>query len=117
MLRKRQDMVPMLVEVFKKHLPSDKRTVLDAVKSRTKAYFDANDETMAEMDFSIKHIISHGEKSQKMTHDLYFLEMKKLLSENSDYIKHFAAEYNIAANSYNRFAPVFFNKKANLFNF
>jgi len=117
LLRRRQDMVPALIEIFKKYFPANKKIFTESVKARQKAYFEITDESVAEMNFMIKRIISHGKKSQKMMHDLNFLEIKNIFSENNEAVQIAAVEYNIAVNKYNFWGKVLFQKRVELFDF
>ncbi|KKQ67918.1 MAG: hypothetical protein US89_C0012G0017 [Candidatus Peregrinibacteria bacterium GW2011_GWF2_38_29] len=116
-LRRRQDMTPALIEIFKKHFPANKKIFIETIKARQKAYFEITDENVAEMNFMIKRIISHGKKSQKMMYDLNFLEMKNTFSENNEAVQIAAVEYNIAVNKYNFWGKVLLQKKVELFDF
>lgn len=115
MLRKKQDMVPALIENLKQNTPKEKKLINETLKIRKNVYLNTNDETVAELDFTIKRALGLEKKYARLKHDLGFLELKNSFSENSEQVVRTAVEYNIAANKYNRLAKIALSKRAPVF--
>lgn len=108
-IRKRHDLLPVLVEILRGEYGSDKsfldlvsRMIVVRDESR-RIYFSCGDKIEKEYELSkiVGSLLALGEKNEKVGKSTYFLEVKKELVDLSMDIENRARDYNETVRNFN----------------
>jgi hypothetical protein len=114
-IRKRVDIVPLLIELARRHSGDDRKLtelvdrLIVARDTARLLYFAGGDKTEKEYDLSkaAQTLIKYGKENDAISRDTYFLELKKEFNDLNSDIENRSKEYNETVRKINSHRKIF----------